>query len=293
MATAPSTVRSTDRLVSDANSYVDWPAILAGGVFASALSFVLFTFGSGLGLSIVSPEAGEGASLRWLTIAAGLWFIWVAVSSFAAGGYLTGRLRRRIGDATHDEVEVRDGVHGVLVWAAGALIGMILAAAGVGGVVGMTVQTAGNAAEIVAEEADYFSGRILRSDDGSVVSDQVAREEVAVIVGRGLTDGEVSAADRAYLARILVAETGATLPVADAQVDGVLTEVEVARQAAIEAADRARIVGLIAAFVLAATMLVSAAAAYFAAIRGGQHRDDNVPFGNFSTVRHTTRGPAE
>jgi heme/copper-type cytochrome/quinol oxidase subunit 2 len=291
MATAPPTVRSTG-LVSDAKSYVDWPALLAGGVFASALTFVLFTFGSGLGLSMVSPEPGEGASLRWLTIAAGLWFIWVAVSSFAAGGYLTGRLRRRIGDATYDGVEVRDGAHGVLVWAAGALIGMILAAAGVGGVVGMAVQTAGNAAEIVVEEADYFSGRILRSDDGDVVGDQAVRDEVAVIVGRALTVGEASAADRAHLARILVAETGATLPVADAQVDGVLTEVEVARQQAIEAADQARIVGLIAAFVLAATMLVSAAAAYFAAIRGGQHRDDNVPFGTFTTVRHTTRSPA-
>ncbi|MDZ4738092.1 MAG: hypothetical protein SGJ07_17250 [Rhodospirillaceae bacterium] len=293
MATAPSTVRSTDRLVTDAKSYVDWPAIIAGGVFASALSFVLFTFGSGLGLSMVSPEPGEGASLRWLTIAAGLWFIWVAVSSFAAGGYLTGRLRRRIGDATHDEAEVRDGAHGLLVWAAGALLGTILAAAGVGGVVGLTVNAAGNAAEIVAEQTDYFSGRILRNDDGNVVGDQAARDEVAVIVGRALTVGEASAADRAYLARILVAETGATLPVADAQVDGVLTEVEVARQQAIEAADQARIVGLIAAFILAATMLVSAAAAYFAAIRGGQHRDDNVPFGSFTTVRHTTRGPAE
>ncbi|MEX0808974.1 MAG: hypothetical protein WD044_09610 [Dongiaceae bacterium] len=288
MATAPSTVRSTDRLASDAKSYVDWPAILAGGVFASALSFVLVTFGSGLGLSMLSPEPGEGASLRWLTIAAGLWFIWVAVSSFVAGGYLTGRLRRRIGDATHDEVEVRDGAHGLLVWAAGALIGMILAAGGVGGVVGMTVQTAGNAAEIIADETDYFSGRILRSDDGSVVSDQAARDEVAVIVGRALIDGEVSAADRAYLARILVAETGATLPVADAQVDGVLIEVEAARQQAIEAADQARIVGLIAAFILAATMLVSAAAAYFAAIRGGHDRDENLPFGTFTTVR---RGP--
>lgn len=36
-------------------SYIDWAAILAGAVFALAVSFVLISFGAGLGLSLTSP----------------------------------------------------------------------------------------------------------------------------------------------------------------------------------------------------------------------------------------------
>ena len=47
-------------------SYVDWPAIFAGTALAVALSFVLLTFGSAIGLSVASFEPGEGVSLRWI-----------------------------------------------------------------------------------------------------------------------------------------------------------------------------------------------------------------------------------
>ena len=104
-------------------SYVDWPAIFAGTALAVALSFVLLTFGSAIGLSVASFEPGEGASLLWLGIASGIWFIWVAITSFAAGGYLAGRLRRPVPGTSIDEIETRDGAHGVLVWATAALVG--------------------------------------------------------------------------------------------------------------------------------------------------------------------------
>ena len=54
-------------------------------------------------------------SAFWLAIAAGIWFAWVMVTSFGAGGYLAGRMRRHAGDAKPDEVKLRDGAHGVLV----------------------------------------------------------------------------------------------------------------------------------------------------------------------------------
>ena len=41
---------------------VDWPAVIAGAVLATAISFVLFTFGAGLGLSITSPYPGRKES---------------------------------------------------------------------------------------------------------------------------------------------------------------------------------------------------------------------------------------
>lgn len=98
-------------------SYMDWPAIFAGTVLASAISFVLLTFGSAIGLSLTSAYEGRGISLIGFAIAAALWLLWVQISSFIAGGYLTGRMRRRHFDATEHESDIRDGSHGLIVWA--------------------------------------------------------------------------------------------------------------------------------------------------------------------------------
>ena len=117
--------------------YVDWPAIFAGTALAVALSFVLLTFGSAIGLSVASFEPGEGVSLRWLAhrLRASGSSGWRSPAS-RAGGYLAGRLRRPVPGTSVDEVEVRDGAHGLVVWAVGALLGAVLAASGVTGVVG-------------------------------------------------------------------------------------------------------------------------------------------------------------
>ena len=107
-------------------SIVDWAAIIAGGLLATAISFILITFGSAIGLSLTSPYEGSGFSAVFLAVAVGLWVVWVQISSFIAGAYLAGRLRRRLPDATAHEVEVRDGSHGLLVWALGVVIGACL-----------------------------------------------------------------------------------------------------------------------------------------------------------------------
>jgi hypothetical protein len=76
------------------SSVVDWPAIIAGAIVAAAVSFVATTFSSAIGLTVASPYAGPRQELFF--IAAGVWLVFIVVSSFAAGGYITGRLRRRV-----------------------------------------------------------------------------------------------------------------------------------------------------------------------------------------------------
>lgn len=153
-------------------SYVDWPAILAGTVVAIALSFVLLTFGSAIGFSVTSFEPREGASLFWLSVVSGLWFIWVAITSFGAGGYLAGRLRRPVAGASLDEVEVRDGAHGLLVWATGAIVGAMLAASGIGGVIGAAGAAAGTVAQTASQavggDLDVISQRLMRTATGGI-----------------------------------------------------------------------------------------------------------------------------
>jgi polyhydroxyalkanoate synthesis regulator phasin len=234
---------------------------------------------------MTSLEADEGVSLRWLTIAAGIWFVWVTVSSFSAGGYLAGRMRRRFGDATEDESDTRDGAHGVMVWATGALFAIFMATAGLGSALGITASAtgaaAGGAASVMAESGDYFTDRMLRGVDVPPET----RDEVATILARSVAEGEVSAEDRAYLVQLAASQTGTDPAQVEARIDEVLADLEQARQAAVEAAERARVAGVIAAFVLAATMLVSAGAAYFAAVMGGNHRDNNVAFRYVAATR--------
>lgn len=264
-------------------SYVDWPAVFAGAVLAAAISLVLWAFGSGLGLSMVSAEPAEGVSLRWMTIAAGIWFVWVAVSSFSAGGYLAGRLRRRIGDATEDEVETRDGAHGLVVWAVATLFSTFLAFSGIGGLLGGAASATGGAADaaasIVEDQGDYFADRILRGTDGGISPE--ARDEVMTILARSVSQGELGAEDRSHLVQIAANETDTPPEEVEARVDAVLGELDAAREEAMQAAEQARIAGVIASFVVAATLLISAAAAYFAAGYGGQHRDQNLGFRYF------------
>ncbi len=135
-------------------SHLDWGAIIAGAVLAAAISLVLLSFGAAIGLSVASPYPGEGASSTGFLIGVALWMIWVVVSSFMAGGYLTGRMRRTVGDSTPHEIEVRDGAHGLMVWALGVLIAAVLGVSGVAGIIGVGA-SAGSAALSAAGSQPY------------------------------------------------------------------------------------------------------------------------------------------
>ena len=90
--------------------YVDWPAIFAGAIIASAIIVLMTAFGSAIGLSLLSPYQGPSPKLFYIVLA--LWFTWITVSCFAAGGYVTGRMRRPIDGSTTHEVHVRVGATG-------------------------------------------------------------------------------------------------------------------------------------------------------------------------------------
>jgi hypothetical protein len=271
----------------DASSYVDWQSIIAGIVFASAISLVLISFGSAIGLNFLDFNAREGASAVLVGIAAASWFLWVQISSFMAGGYLTGRLRRRNFDATEDESDMRDGAHGLLVWGGSMILGAVLALSGIGAL----ATTAGNAAATatlaasnvadgelnLADPNAYFIDTLFRANNP--VDPGVARDEAGRIFARAaLGDGAVTAEDRTYLANVVAANTGLTPDESQARVDQVIANVETARQEAIEAARVARNTAIIAAFLLAASSLVAAIGAYWAAQKGGNHRDKNTVF---------------
>lgn len=216
-------------------SYVDWPAILAGAVVASGIAFVFTTFGAALGLTLISPYEGDGSAMAAL-IAVGLWMLWTTVSSFMAGGYIAGRMRRRMDGANADEIGIRDGIHGLTVWGAAVLLGVFL----LGASADTAVQATADTADAVATAAQDTTA----SDTGN--TGETATDETAA----GATDATAAAAD--------------------------VTEAE-----AKAAAEAARKYSVVSAFVLAASLLIAGAAAYWAAGMGGQHRDEGRVFARF------------
>jgi len=291
MAALDNTRVSAPAATQDHSSYVDWPAIFGGIVLASGVSAVLLSFGAALGLSFTDISGRSGGSMLGMGVGVGLWFIWVQVSSFMAGAYLTGRLRRRFYDSTPHEVEVRDGAHGLLVWGGAIVVGALIAASGLGAVTSAVGTTAGATASAVGQavasgdvtdENGYFADSLLRPAPGATGAATAedrgpATGEVLRILANAGT-GEVSETDRAYLGSVVAARTGLGEEEATQRVDTVLASYYEARAEVVEAAESARRVGVISAFLIAASLLVSGAGSYWAATAGGSHRDERVQF---------------
>ncbi len=126
--------------------YVDWHSIIAGAVVATAIGVVFAGFGAALGLSALSPQPGEGSSTLSL-ILTGVWALVTILVSYGTGGYVAGRMRRRVDSATPDEVSARDAIHGMVVWGLGVLIGAWIA----GNVIGTAANAVGNVAQGAAQ----------------------------------------------------------------------------------------------------------------------------------------------
>jgi hypothetical protein len=248
--------------------YISWGAVIAGAIAASALTFVLITFGAAIGLAIASPSATWRDTSVALALLSGLWLLLTAIASFALGGYLAGRLRATGESTTADEVELRDGLHGLLVWGLAILIGAALAlglartaaAPATGNVLAPTASTA---EPLLAFELD----RLFRADrrPGEVVEPDV-RAQAARIITTSLGHADMAAEDRAYLVRLVMARTGLAQPDAERRVTEVIAQAR-------RAIRRARANAVILAFMAAASLLAGAAVAWFAAGFGGRHRD--------------------
>ena len=279
--------------VADMQSYVDWPAIIGGIVLASALSVVMIAFGSAIGLTFVSVSSSAKGVAIGAGIGAALWFIWVQVSSFMAGAYLTGRMRKRAHDSTEHEVEIRDGSHGLLVWGGSVVLGTVLAFSGASSLVnsaGSIAKTATEAASNAANGAaanpmQYYTDVLLRAPSGTAAtpprSDKAGiATEINTLLARSAVSA-LSADDKAYLAQVVSQQTGVPADVATTRVDQAMANIDKVKAETAKAADTTRRVGVLAAFLLAASMLVSAAAAYWAATLGGGHQDEAVVFTGF------------
>jgi hypothetical protein len=134
------------------------------------------TFGAALGLSATSPYEGEGLNPALYVFAAGIWVLWVQLVSFSIGGYVTARLRARYGDAASEhEVDVRDGLHGILSWGVGVLAAAIITFASVGGATAALESS--DSSSVIGRVADAASSEIDQAADREQATNPQARDE--------------------------------------------------------------------------------------------------------------------
>jgi hypothetical protein len=268
--------------VAGNGSYLEWSPVFGGAAVSAAITTLLTAFGSAIGLSLVSVDPVRSTGLTALAIAAALWLLWLTVLANAAGGYLAGRMRRPAGDASAHERHVRDGGHGLVVWAVGALFVAGLTASSVIGaartaVTGAAAATAG-AGALVSQQADPLGSAldtVLRSA-GTTPATAQEREEASRIFVSGLANGRLEQVDRDYIAGRMAARLNIAQPEAQQRVDAAFTRLNQAKETAKQAAERARRMAVLSAFLTAAALLVGAATAWLAAQLGGRHRDEEL-----------------
>ncbi|WP_095203447.1 hypothetical protein [Mesorhizobium carmichaelinearum] len=275
---------------------VRWGPIIAGASAACTLTFILMLLGSGLGLTMISPWSGSGASITTFAVSTAVWLIVVQWLSSGVGGYLAGRLRTKWVGVHTDEVYFRDTAHGFLAWAFATLLVVGVLGSTLSAIVGSGVQAistvasgaatgasagaSANAGGAADNATSYFVDALFRPTAPAKVaaanpqSDAAATAQASHILIASAATGEVSADDKTYLTQLVAARTGLSEADAKARVDAILARVQDAKVKAKQAADTARKASATFALLGALSLIIGAFIASAAAALGGRQRDD-------------------
>lgn len=272
---------------------VSWGPIIAGAFAASTLTFILMLLGSGLGLSMVSPWSGSGASITTFAVSTAIWLVIVQWLSSGVGGYLAGRLRTKWVGIHTDEVYFRDTAHGFLAWALATLLVVGVLGSALSAAVGTGVQAVSTGASGAALGASagasanaggadnatsYLVDSLFRPADATKLATanpdgDAAAQASRILIASAAAD-EISADDKTYLSQLVAARTGLSEADAKARVDALVAKVEDAKVKAKQVADTARKGSATFALLGALSLVIGAFIASAAAALGGRQRDD-------------------
>jgi len=258
---------------------LQWTPIIAGALTATAVSSILVTFAAtvGLGVSSAAPTWRDASVALWML--SGIYLILQALISFGCGGYIAGRTRAPVASGNVEDVERRDGLHGVAAWALAVVLGVLLAA-----FIGMaanrsttlTMPASTTEPTVISYEIDHLFRATRRPPN---VDLSPARAEAGRILLTSSSHSGVSSDDRAYLVQLVTTTTGLTGPDAERRVDTVIADAR-------KAISRTRASTIILAFSVATALLLGAAAGWAGAETGGRHRD-GMPLPNW--MSHSNR----
>jgi len=294
-------------------SGLSWSGIIAGALTAIAVTAIIVALGSGIGLSLASPFSSSPSGSA-LTIMGAVWLVFAQAIGFATGGYMAGRLRANPGRWHTGEVKFRDAANGLVVWAIGVVLSMLLLAGAVGKVTSaVTTGTTPGAATAAGTTGanplsplDYYTDTLLRTNlqnqastpgnagmatagmtpnataSANDTNAQMLRQQVNRILLTAVGPNGLSDDDRVYLAQIVAARSGTSQDDAQKKVDDVVTR---ARADTAKAAETARKAAEYFAFWTFMSLLFGGACAALGGILGGDLRDE------FATARTVTTVP--
>ncbi|MBV8925456.1 MAG: hypothetical protein JOZ74_08830 [Bradyrhizobium sp.] len=245
---------------------LQWTPIVAGAFIACAVSSIMITFATsvGLGVSSTAPTWRDASIALW--VLSGLYLILQALISFGCGGYFAGRVRSPYAATVTDDVEKRDGFHGIASWALAVILGTALAAlvaSSLSRPTSLTQPASPSEPSVLSYELDHLFRSARRPPNLDLAP---LRAEAGRILMTSSSHSGVSGDDRAYLVQLVTATTGLSGADADRRVDTVIGESRTA-------ISRTRAATIVLAFSLATALLLGAIAAWAAAEAGGRHRD--------------------
>ena len=249
---------------------LNWGPVVAGALAASALAFVLNSFGLAIGLAISSASPAWRDTSFALVLLSGLYLVLVALASYGLGGFIAGRMRRRSDPSELPEFE--DGMHGLVVWGIATLLAGILATVSLpllSRTPGVAAATPNATISVPGDESliAYELDRLFRGSERRTGGDlSYDRAEAARILLTASSHRGMDPTDRAYLAKLIAADTGTAAPDAERRVDEVATRAK-------QDISRARSSAVILAFMAGAAALLGAIAAWAAAVTAGRYRD--------------------
>lgn len=254
-----------------------WGIAIAGGVVATAVTFILLTLGAGFGLLLTGHAAHAGASPAFLA-GGGIYFFVVQAFGFAVGGHLAGRLLGPLVETQREE-DIRAGAHGFVSWAVAILVTLLVMA-----FAGMTATTTGAATAAIygasssgdrlLSPTPYLVDKLFRPEGARRMSpadvyvDAAERAEATRLIDASVVhDQPLNPDDRARLAELVSDRTGLPPRAAADRVDGFQDMVRHEAHAAIDATRRAAsYASLWIAFSLIFGAIVAMASAVFARI---------------------------
>ncbi len=264
---------------------ISWGAVIAGVVVALATAMLLGLIGVALGVSGIQPSAAATG------IGTGLWAVISTVVAMALGGYIAARL---CGTYSHLDSEL----HGLTVWALTLLVGAVLLAQAVGGIIGIAVQGAGAAAggalsgtgalasglaQQMSPQAliDQLQESLTTGGDPTQMTKEQVRNEIAMLVGRRVYTGSLSGLDRDRLNLLVATEAGISKDQASRRIAGLEREAQAfqtqATQRLQDAADAATRAASIGSRALSAGLILGLATALIGAWFGTRHAQVLAP----------------
>ncbi len=274
------------------SSRFSWTAAIAGAFGATAVTFLIISLGSGIGLSVASPYR-VSLSGSTLTLIGAIWLLMAQAFGFACGGYLAARMRSHFVDDAGEEGRFRDAAQGFLVWRLGVVMtALLVALTGLyttsmttnasSNLIGSTANGVENASSPVANTMSYFVDMLFRPGppasagvpNSNEAGNNQSRAEAARVLAHALTQEQLGNDDRIYLAQLVSQRTGLSQDDAQLRVTNVTNQ---ARDAVKQGADKAANAGAYLSFWTFMSLLFGAVAAVLGGILGGESlRDDGA-----------------